>query len=247
MQVGIAGHGKMGKAVERIAEERGHGISVLPLPLSDNGILSGIDCVIDFTHADVAPEIVRTCIDTGVPVVSGTTGWNAGIAEAYDYCREKGGAMLWAPNFSVGMHILFSLNEMLADVMEHRSEYEVSIYEAHHTEKKDAPSGTAIALASQIIDILSRKADWKLTGSGQQSDADLMIEAERIPDVKGIHEVQYRGPHDILSIRHEALSRDGFALGAVLAAEWLAGKAGVFRFSDVLSDLLGQKKPAPRG
>jgi len=237
MQLGIFGYGKMGRAVERIANERGHVIRVL----SDTGndLENGdLDCVIDFTDAAVAPGILRKCIDSGIPVVSGTTGWTPLLPEVQAYCRSHSGAMIWAPNFSVGMYITFAINRLLALMMEKRAEYNPSLVETHHTEKRDAPSGTAIALAEQIIETLSRKQGWTLADDPSSvSDDSLAIRARRTADVKGQHRVSYQGPHDIISLEHEALSRDGFALGAVIAAEWLARRTGVYTFDDVLSDL----------
>ena len=234
MKIAIVGYGKMGKAVERIARERGHSTEVvrydgqLP-PQAENA-----NCVIEFTHASVAPEILRACIDHSIPIVSGTTGWDDRLHMIIEYCNAKNGSMLWAPNFSIGMHIVFEMNKLLATIMDRRQEYDVHILEAHHTEKKDKPSGTAIKLANQIIDGLRRKSRWILDENGNIADDTLPVTAERVPDVKGIHRITYRGPYDVISLRHKALSRDAFALGAVLSAEWLAGKKGVYTFSDVL-------------
>jgi 4-hydroxy-tetrahydrodipicolinate reductase len=238
MQIGISGYGKMGKAIERVALSRHHDIRIVPKgkPISD---LDQADCIIEFTRTEVAPGIVRECIDAGVPVISGTTGWASELESMRTYCLEHGGAMLWAPNFSIGMHITFALNKALAKMMDKRHEYDVAIHEIHHTEKKDAPSGTAIALADQIIGIVDRKTSWKLIPeAGAVDPSELAIRADRIPDVKGDHQIAWSGPDDTISIRHEAKSRDGFALGAVIAGEWIKGKTGVFTFEDVLRDIL---------
>jgi 4-hydroxy-tetrahydrodipicolinate reductase len=238
MIVGISGHGKMGQAVERIAVARSHSVHILSKDL-DPSECGGLDAIIEFTNAGAAPLVVRRGIEAGIPVISGTTGWSNEFDAIHTYCIERNGAMLWAPNFSVGMHIAFALNKALAKMMNTRTEYDVSIYEIHHTEKRDAPSGTAIALADQILHYLDRKTDWRLTDDTIPADSLILpIEALRIPDVKGDHRVVWKGPSDIISIRHEALSRDGFALGAVLAAEWIGGKSGVFTFDDVLRDIL---------
>lgn len=226
----------MGKAVERIALERGHSVQIISPRMDFSDALKDWDCAIEFTHASVAPEVIRTCIRQGIPVVSGTTGWDGVRPDIELYCREKNGTMLWSPNFSIGMHIVFEINKTLAALMNARPEYEVEILETHHTEKKDKPSGTAIALANQIIERLDRKTHWELRADDRPEAEALEVISERIPDVKGIHRVTYRGPYDIISLRHKALSRDAFALGAVLSAEWLTGKKGVFTFVDVIRD-----------
>ncbi len=238
MQIGISGYGKMGKAVERIAQSHGHSIRVLPVRDLEQCDMHGLSCVIDFTSAEAAPDIIRACVDRHVPVVSGTTGWNAVMGSVLDYCRAHRGTVLWAPNFSIGMQIMFFVNRLLARIMAKRAEYDVRISEAHHTEKKDAPSGTAIALAEQILVAISRKKVWQLTDGILADDTGILpVTAERIPGVRGIHDIIYQSPHDVISLKHEALSRDGFALGAVVAAEWLKGRHGVFSFEDVISDL----------
>lgn len=238
MRIGIAGYGKMGRAVERIAQERRHETVVLQRHGEDYTLQPDIDCVIDFTHASATPLLIRQCICAGIPVVSGTTGWDAEQGEVFAFCKEKSGALLWSPNFSVGMHIVYELNRRLAQMMHSFPEYDVTILEAHHTEKKDKPSGTAIALAGQILSFLKRKTKWVLSNDPDTSDAEdptLHIYAERTPDVKGIHRITYAGSHDVISLRHKALSRDAFAQGAVVAAEWLTeGRKGVFTFADVM-------------
>lgn len=230
----------MGKAVEQVAMTRGHTVHIVhefepTSPLSDD-----IAAVIEFTQAQVAPDIIRRSIDAGKVVVSGTTGWDDEQERVFAYCREKGGTMLWAPNFSIGMHIMYTINKALAQMMDARIEYDVEILETHHTEKKDEPSGTAISLANQIISSVSRKTHWQLTDQGQVAADTLAITAERKPDVKGIHRVTYKSPYDVVSLRHRALSREAFAFGAVISAEWLAPagikrKTGVYTFSDVIN------------
>lgn len=242
MLIAISGYGKMGKAVERIALERSHQVAVLDIRQHEILIPDKTASVIDFTNAEIAPSIIRTCIESGVPVVSGTTGWNAGLADMRAFCAQKKGAFLWAPNFSVGMYVTFAVNQYLAGMMGNLEEYDVRISETHHTAKKDAPSGTAIALAEQILGRLPRKSSWALQTGEDSSLADILqIRAERLAEVRGMHTISYEGPHDVISVTHEALSRDGFALGAVLAAEWIAGKQGAFGFEDVMADLTGLK------
>lgn len=241
MKLSIIGYGKMGKAVEQIATDRGHAVQVVAS--SQNPPISkDADCAIEFSHASIAPLIIRTHIDAAIPIVSGTTGWDAEIAEVKGYCHVHQGTLLWSPNFSIGMQIVFELNQKLAALMNHRPEYQVSVLEAHHTEKKDKPSGTAISIAKQIIGELDRKSYWELKEDQILPESALEVISERIPDVKGIHRITYAGPYDVISLRHKALSRDAFAFGAVLSAEWLynsgkSGRTGVYSFSHVLKDL----------
>ncbi|HLF62280.1 MAG TPA: 4-hydroxy-tetrahydrodipicolinate reductase [Saprospiraceae bacterium] len=234
MKIAIIGYGKMGMAVERLAVERGHTVQIVK-QLDQAALLpEGISCAIEFTHAGAAPVIIRRCLDSGRPIVSGTTGWDADRQDVCAYCIEKKGAFLWSPNFSAGMHIVFEINKVLASMMDRRPEYDVEILETHHTEKKDKPSGTAIVIANQIINVLRRKTQWELKEHEVLNDETLAITSERLQDVKGIHRITYKGPYDIISLRHKALSRDAFAHGAVISAEWLVGKTGVFTFNDVL-------------
>ena len=229
MRIGILGYGKMGKAVERQSVKRGH----TPLLLDTRAkSRPDVDCVIDFTHADIAPDLIRHFLDLHIPVVSGTTGWNDQLPDVEQHCRGISGAFCWSPNFSVGMHIVFHLNKILAGIMDQQAAFSPEILEVHHTAKVDRPSGTAIALAEQILERIDRVGQWSLEQT--VDNARLRIDSERTEDVKGIHRVTYKGPHEAISIRHHALSRDGFAEGAVLAAEWLIKKSGCFRFEDVL-------------
>jgi 4-hydroxy-tetrahydrodipicolinate reductase len=219
-----------------VALDRKHDVIIVNSRDPIGELTNELSCAIEFTNAEAAPNLIRTCVDKGIPVVSGTTGWDSERAMTQAYCLEHLGTMLWSPNFSVGMNIVFEINKQLAKLMNLRPEYDVEILESHHTEKKDKPSGTAIALANQVLGYLDRKKQWQLADDKAASDETLSIIAERVPDVKGIHRVTYSGPHDIISIRHKALSRDAFALGAVIAAEWLVGReTGIFSFADVLA------------
>lgn len=232
MLFGLIGYGKMGQSVEKQAVARGHSTVVLDPP--DFGALQdeSCDCAIDFTHADYAPEAIVACFREGIPVVSGTTGWNAQLADVKAQCRRFKSAFCWAPNFSVGMQITFHINKVLAQIMERHGQYEPEILEIHHTSKKDSPSGTAIALAEDILREITRKSHW-VNHTAAESDI-LGVISQREADIKGVHRIVYKGPHDTISLRHHALSRDGFALGAVLAAEWISGKTGVFEFPEIL-------------
>lgn len=230
MHIGLFGYGKMGKAVEKQALIRAHTTVALNSDLSNT---EGVECVIDFSHADTSPHAVRALLENGIPVVSGTTGWNDAIPSTEQYCTAAKGAFLWSPNFSVGMHMMFFLNSQLAEIMNGHEGFQPEILEVHHTEKKDSPSGTAIALAHQMLEKLNNASGWV---EGASSDSSVIpIYAQRETDVKGIHRVSYKSELETLSIRHHALSREGFALGAVLAAEWIQGKQGNFRFEDVLN------------
>ncbi|RLD22106.1 MAG: 4-hydroxy-tetrahydrodipicolinate reductase [Bacteroidetes bacterium] len=235
MKIGIIGHGKMGKAVESQALKRGHTIFLLPLPSPTASVeFADIDCAIDFSHAKVALGAVTECLLAGKHIVSGTTGWNDHLIFVQNLCKELDGSFCWAPNFSPGMHIMMHLNGVLADIMDRFKAYTPNLLEIHHTAKKDSPSGTAIAIADQIVGKIDRMKQWKLKSDEAKTEGTLTIDARREKDVKGIHRVNYRSAQDTISLRHHALSREGFALGAVLAAEWMENKTGYFTFEDVL-------------
>jgi 4-hydroxy-tetrahydrodipicolinate reductase len=236
MKIALIGYGKMGKAIEQIAVSRGHTI-VLAVSidnLEDNTIekIRQADVAIEFTGPESAFENILRCLDAGIPVVSGSTGWLARMEEAKSYCRQTGGAMLYASNFSVGVNIFFEVNKRLATLMAPHPEYEVKVSEIHHTEKKDSPSGTAITLAEQILEKIKRKKEWVNHNSDNLEE--LAILSERTDPAPGTHIIDYYSDIDTLTITHTAHSRRGFATGAVLAAEFIAGKKGIFHMSDVL-------------
>ncbi len=236
MNIALVGYGKMGKAIERIAQQRGHNI-IFRIHHENRDLLespefSGIDAVIEFTGPASAKENVLACLQKGLPVVSGSTGWNGGLAEAEAVCLQSDAAFLHSSNFSVGVQLFFLLNQRLAQLMASHPEYRLSTSETHHTEKKDAPSGTAVTLAQGVLNENPSLQNWHL-GTEEKSGS-IPIEALRISGVPGTHVVRYDSEIDTLEISHTAHSRDGFALGAVLAAEFLAGKKGVFSMQDVL-------------
>lgn len=236
MKIALVGYGKMGKAIEEIALQRGHEI-VLKVGienLEDNTInnIRKADVAIEFTGPESAFENVTRCIEAGVPVVCGSTGWLSRYEEAKNYCLVHKGALLYASNFSVGVNIFFAINKKLAELMAPHSDYNVSLTEIHHTEKKDAPSGTAISLAEQILDKNARKKQWVNQPSSQA--ADLVILSERMDPAPGTHIISYTSAIDDIEIKHTAHNRKGFATGAVLAAEFLQDKKGIFTMSDVL-------------
>ena len=230
MKIALLGYGKMGKTIERLALERGHEV-VLKTTNSNTSIdLSNADVAIEFSVPEAAVGNIQSCFEQGVPVVSGTTGWLDHYADVLKICEDRNVSFIYASNFSIGVNLFFSLNEYLARLMAPRNEYDVHIHEIHHTQKLDAPSGTAISLAEGIIENTNKKG-WQLDTA---SADEVLITAQRTGDVKGTHQIEYRSEVDILSIRHEARSRAGFALGAILAAEWLKDKKGVYTMKDVL-------------
>lgn len=237
MKIAIVGYGKMGRMVEEVAVERGHEI-VLKIDVSNTGEftkenLSKADVAIEFTGPESAFDDVKKCLQFGIPVVSGSTGWNKNIPEAEKICVERNGSFLHTSNFSIGVNIFFEINKHLARLMADQSAYEVSLKEIHHTSKKDAPSGTAVSLAEQIIQNNQRKKSW---ANHVTDEVDKIgIVSERIDPAPGTHFVKYSSEVDQIEIIHTAHSRKGFALGAVMAAEYIADKKGVFTMSDILN------------
>ncbi|MBL7717500.1 MAG: 4-hydroxy-tetrahydrodipicolinate reductase [Flavipsychrobacter sp.] len=236
MNIALIGYGKMGKAIEEIAIQRGHQVMMRIGTANRHelnpGNLRRADVVIEFTRPDAARQNVLECLDAGIPVVCGTTGWNDGLPAAKMKAVENDTALLWASNFSVGVNIFFEVNKLLASLMNGRQEYEVSMEEIHHTQKKDSPSGTAISLAEQVIDSLDNKKHWI---EGPTTNPELLpIHTQRIDPYPGTHSVKYHSAIDDIEIIHTAHNRKGFATGAVLAAEFIAGKKGIFEMKDVL-------------
>ena len=229
MKIALLGDGKMGKTIERIAQERGHEI-VLRVDAPGDYDLSVAEVAIEFSTPQSAFANISRTLSLGLPTVAGTTGWLEHYPEAVTLCKEHEAAFLYASNFSIGVNIFFELNKTLAQLMRKYPEYAVAIEEIHHTQKLDAPSGTAITLAQEIIE-QTDKVGWEL---GETTEDKIPITAKRIENVPGTHIVTYKSVVDTLEIKHTAHSRDGFALGAVLAAEWIIGKKGVFSMKDVL-------------
>jgi len=231
MKIALLGYGRMGQEIEKIATSRGHEI-VIRKDAGDSIDITKADVAIDFSIPTSAFENISNCLENNVPVISGTTGWLEKYTEAVNLCKEKKGAFIYASNFSVGVNIFFELNKQLAKMMSNLEDYNISMEEIHHTKKLDAPSGTAITLAEGIIENTS-KENWKL--GTEISEINIPIEAKRIPDVPGTHTVWYSSELDTIEIKHTAHNRKGFALGAVIAAEWIIGKIGVFTMKDVLN------------
>jgi len=240
MNVLLIGHGKMGQAIEKLAIERGHsivGIINIDNP-SDLEKFDGsmVDVAIEFTLQEVAFNNVSGCIKQGIPVISGTTGWLDKYQNTVDLCNQKGGTFLYASNFSMGVNLFFKLNEWLGKLMSKYDTYKPFIEETHHIHKKDAPSGTAITLAEGILKSINYLKKWTL---GQPSKEELSIKATRKDEVPGTHSVKFRSQVDEIEIRHEAFSREGFVLGAVLVAEWIKDQKGVLTMDDFIRSSSG--------
>ncbi len=230
MKIALFGYGKMGKMIEKVAQNRDHNI-VAKIDIDSGDIdYSDIDVAIDFSMPDAAFDNITGCIENGVPVISGTTGWLEKYDNAVALCHEKNGAFIYASNFSLGVNVFFELNKQLARMMHNLNQYRVSMEEIHHTQKLDAPSGTAITLAKGIIENSAYKI-WKLDNA---DEAEIPITSKRIGDTPGTHTVDYKSKVDSIEIKHTAHNREGFALGAVIAAEWILGKTGVYTMKDVL-------------
>lgn len=229
MKIGIIGYGKMGKAVEKIAVQRGHSIAFKTNDFNLN-LINDVDVTIEFSTPESAFTNIKKCLDSNVPVVTGTTGWLDDLEDIKNLCDKKNGSFLYASNFSLGANLFFELNKKLSYLMAGKNEYKTSIDEIHHVHKVDKPSGTAITLAKDIISD-SRYRDWELDSHSKDK---ISISSIRENEVNGVHKVSYSSENDIISIKHEALNRNGFALGAVISAEWLVNKKGCFSISDML-------------
>ncbi|WP_298370381.1 4-hydroxy-tetrahydrodipicolinate reductase [uncultured Lutibacter sp.] len=231
MKIALLGYGRMGKTIEQIALQRGHEIVLKVDENTESYDIKLADIAIDFSIPSVAFENISNCLKNNVPVVSGTTGWLDKYEEALELCKQNNGGFIYASNFSLGVNIFFELNEYLAKMMSNLTDYQISMEEIHHTKKLDAPSGTAISLAEGIIKH-SNKKNWALDVTSNENE--IPIVAKRIPDVPGTHSIEYKSSIDSIDIKHTAFTRDGFALGAVIASEWLFGKKGVYSMKDVL-------------
>ena len=235
MKIALIGYGKMGHIIERIAKERGHEI-VATIDINnmqdfDSASFSSADAAIEFTTPGTAVDNYMRCFKAGVPVVSGTTGWTKRMDEVKEACQKTNGSFFYSSNFSIGVNIFFAVNKYLAKIMDSFKQYDVEMTETHHIHKLDKPSGTAITIAEQIIDNRSDKTGWALDKADSKDE--IAIHAIREGEVPGIHEVRYTSAEDIITIRHEAKNREGFALGAVMAAEFIKGKKGIFGMNDL--------------
>jgi 4-hydroxy-tetrahydrodipicolinate reductase len=236
MKIALVGYGKMGKAIEQIALKRGHDV-FLKISSSNqheftNENIANADVIIEFTGPESAFSNVEKGLSAGKPVVCGSTGWNEKLQIAKALCESNGTALLQASNFSIGVNVFFEINTMLAKMMNAYPEYEVSIEETHHTHKKDSPSGTAITIAERLLSNIENKNIWVNTQPNQSDE--LSIISHRVDEVPGTHLVKYSSEIDDIELIHTAHNRDGFALGAVVAAEFLIGRKGVYTMKDVL-------------
>jgi len=230
MKIALLGYGKMGKIVEKLAIKKGHTIVSRINQYSSKEEILKADIAIEFSTPQAAVSNIKFCLENDIPIVSGTTGWLAHFDKMIKLCENRNGSFIYASNFSIGVNLFFSINEYVSNLMEPWKDYQVSIEEVHHNQKLDIPSGTAVTLAEGIIRN-SDKNKWELNGTEAEN---INITAKRINDIKGNHIINYDSNIDTISIKHEAHSRDGFALGAILAAEWLADKKGIFTMKDVL-------------
>lgn len=237
MNIALIGYGKMGKEIEKIAVSRGHQIKLIidinnPQDLTVEN-LRKCDVAIEFTIPKSAIQNYNICFAAGIPVVSGTTGWLDKKEEVYKRCKETNGTFFYGSNFSVGVNLFFELNRKLAELMSKREEYNLEMTEVHHTQKLDAPSGTAISLAEDILDKISNKTAW--VNDSTPANNEFNIKSERRGEVPGIHTVKYESDVDYIEITHSAKSRKGFALGAVLAAEYCLKHKGILTMKDLLN------------
>lgn len=244
MKIALLGYGKMGQIIERFALERGHEV-VLKITAENRGELissnlSQADVAIDFSAPDAAISNIYACFDANVPVVVGTTGWYGQLQQVKDDCLSRNNTLLYGSNFSIGVNLFFHINQVMARLMNDFPAYDVQVEEIHHTQKLDSPSGTAMTIAEGIIDNLERKQEWVNELEGTPSEkalkADqLLIASQRIDQVPGTHTVVYSSEVDDIELKHTAHSRAGFALGAVVAAEWLQHKQGFYNIADIFN------------
>ena len=235
MKIALLGYGKMGKVIEKIAISRGHEI----ITTIDNNkewrenyeLLGTVDIAIDFSMPTSILDNINNCFNRNIPMVVGTTGWYDKIELLKNKCSTTNSSFLWASNFSIGVNIFFKINQELAKLMNKYDSYDVSIEEIHHTAKLDAPSGTAISLANDVIENIKRKNNWVLGKSNNKED--LSINSKRIDPIPGTHSIKYESEIDDIEIIHTAKNREGFAMGAVIAAEWLVNKKGWYEFKDI--------------
>ena len=236
MKIAIIGYGKMGKTIEELASERGHEI-VLKATSSSPATaenLTGCDVAIEFTNPESAVDNYKLCLENGIPVVTGSTGWNDQKEDVLKTVEAEHGRFFFASNFSVGVNIFFQVNQLLARLMSGQQDYEPLVEEWHHIHKKDAPSGTAVSIVEQMIEGLANKSDWKLEPN-KTDENEIQVKAYREGEIFGTHRVSYRSEIDNLTIEHKAHSREGFAKGAILAAEWIVDQpSGSYGMSDLL-------------
>lgn len=234
MNIALIGYGKMGKAIEKIALKRGHNI-VVKVELGSNSFdeqLKEAQVAIEFTQPESAFNNIKKCIDLGIPVLSGTTGWLNKKEQLEEYCRNREGTFFYASNYSIGVNLFFKINEIVAEIMNNNPQYNSSMEEIHHIHKKDSPSGTAITLAEGVLKHLKHKNKWQ--EGDTENPSVLPIYSKREGDVPGTHSVSYESEMDNITLTHTAHTRDSFALGAIMVAEWLQDKKGVLSMTDYM-------------
>ncbi len=236
MKIVLIGYGKMGKEIEKVARERGHDIHLIIDIGNRHDLtpdkLAGADVAIEFTGPDAAYGNIIACFDASLPVVSGSTGWTERMEEVKEYCHKTDQAFFYASNYSLGVNIVFHINRLLARIMERYPQYDITLEETHHTQKLDAPSGTAITLAEGILQEISRKKEW--VNRPATTGEELPILSHRRDSVPGIHTIRYESDMDTIELTHTAKNRRGFALGAVLAAEYILNRKGYYTMNDLL-------------
>ena len=237
MKIAIIGYGKMGKEIETIALQRGHTISCKFSSADELSFESNlhVDVAIEFTKPELAQKHIQICLDKNIPIVVGTTGWSDQIKRIESLVKETEGSLLHASNFSLGVHLFFEMSKKFSSIMKSHKEYTPSITETHHTEKMDKPSGTAISTAEMLLEQQDVYDKWGLVNKDLIDESTLPIHAERIPNVPGTHDITYTSDIDQISLIHKAKNRKGFALGAVIAAEFLKDRKGTFTMSDIIN------------
>jgi 4-hydroxy-tetrahydrodipicolinate reductase len=239
MNISLIGYGKMGKEIEQLCIKKGHNIYSIVDPLLNTNLehLRGTDLVIEFTAPTAAVKNITYCLDQNIPVVSGTTGWHNELEALRDYCRLKNGSFFYSSNFSIGVNLFWKMSKVLTQMMDPYQEYSLGLHEIHHDQKKDAPSGTAVTLAQEILTVSNRFSTWEPVDVMSVSKSDCIpISSERLGATPGTHTMEYRSAHDRIQLTHEAFSRGGFVSGVVAAAEWLIGKKGVYGMDDLFAD-----------
>ena len=232
MKIALIGYGKMGKTIEKIALKRQHEILFTSNHTPDSQILKGVDVAIEFSCPEAAFDNIKICLENDIPVVCGTTGWLKKRLDIEQLCKERKGSFLYASNFSIGVNLFFEINRQLAQLIAPYKEYKAEIHEIHHIEKKDTPSGTALTLAEILLEKGIAKK-WTLESKDREHQ--LLITSKRLDQVPGIHTIYYRSAIDDICLEHKAHSREGFALGAIIASEWIRKKKGIFSMKDVLN------------
>ena len=237
MKIAIIGYGKMGKEIEQISLDRGHSISDIFSSTTSFNTKSVIeaDVAIEFTRPTLATKHIHLCLDKKIPIVVGTTGWYDELNSIESEVIKSNGSLLYASNFSLGVHLFWEMSKKLSKIMKGQTGYKASISETHHTEKIDQPSGTAITTAELMLEQQEHYKQWKLSNTGGTDDHILPVFSNRIPDIPGTHKVSYKSAIDEISLAHEAKNRKGFALGAVIAAEWLQDKKGIYTMTDIIN------------